>query len=228
MRRRTVRGRPARRHDRAASRLRSLVVIGALVLATVAAGHELTYLLVYGAGYDAAMQASGHAAYWTSFIVTLGIAMGSLVVIGARQLVRLRAQASRADCGAEARFAALLAMWLRSVGAIGPAALAVYVAQENVETAAVSGAFPGVGVIAGDHIVASPVFALIAAFAASVYALFRWRRDVLERRILAARRRIVPTPPLMPGRADSAVAPVSRLAATFHGRRAPPLTPATN
>ena len=205
--------------------LRTFVVLGALVLATVAAGHELTYLFAYGSGYDAAMEASGHAGYWTSFVVTVGVAIGGLVVVALRQFARLRAQLRDVEGIADASPWMLLAMWLRSAAAIGPAALLVYVVQENVETATVTGAFPGLTVLAGDHVVAAPVIVLIAAFAAFVYALVRWRRDVLERRLRAARRRVFPTSSLAPSRAGSAVAPRHRYASPVHGR-APPLTPA--
>lgn len=207
----------------------AFTITGALVLAALALGHELIYLLAhgFGEGYARAMQEGGHDRYWTSFVLIVLVVTGVLSVVAAAQWRRLRRLATDVEAGAVRlsaggldRFLELLGpLWLRvSVGAV-----AAYLLQENVETASVGAPLPGLGVLGGEHAIALPVLLLVSLVVAAVGALVGWRREVLLARIRAAARRRLraPAATLRPALVNDR--PASRLEGRRNGVRAPPL-----
>lgn len=167
-----------------ATRSLSRAALVAVVLGTVVLGHGLTYLVSHGpSGYDAAMAVNGHERYWTMFILVAATIACALGVVVAGQIIRLRRLAAGRldpDPPGGAAFRALVARIWRRAGFWG---LAIYVLQENLETVTAGHSLPGLGVFGGDHIVALPVFSLIALVLAAVAALVAWRRGALLRRL---------------------------------------------
>lgn len=207
-------------------RLRQIAVLATLVMASLAASHELIYLLTYGAGpeYALAMRDGGHDRYWTSFILTVAGVSLVLTVIAVRLLHRLHRQTSLVRTGrlSEDRGFGLFArqaarLWLL----VSAGTVAAYLAQENLETIAAGHPVPGLEVASGDHAVALPVITLMSLLVALVGALVRWRRHVLLARLHRSwgpvRRRARRT--LRP----SAISrPASTRGVRSHGLRAPP------
>lgn len=176
--------------------LRSAVVPGALVLASLALSHHLVYFLAYGEGpaYARAMTAAGHDRYWASFLLVVGGSSVALVAVSVHQLRRLArlAEARRVggatfqvcDGSLGVLFEMILLIWLR-VAAVTSVA---YLLQENLETLTAGVAVPGFSVVTGEHAVAIPVITLVSLALATVRAIAHWRRDLL----LARLRSIVP------------------------------------
>lgn len=207
-------------------RLRQIAVLATLVMASLAASHELIYLLAHGAGaeYAGAMQEGGHDRYWTSFVITVvGVSL-VLVVIAVRQLRRLHRQTLLVQSGrmtVDDRGLGLLARLTARLGlAVWAGTSVAFLAQENLETVTAGQSLPGVGVVSGEHGVAIPVIAIVSFFVALVGALVRWGRHVLLgrlRRSLAPVRRVPRT--LRP---SSIARPASPSGVRSHGLRAPP------
>lgn len=195
-----------------------------MVWATVALGHELTYLLANGGSYDTAMAQAGHERYWLAYLLIVGLLSGALVVVVVAQLVRLRRLAGKAKPGARnaggsaGQFVRLIGrLWLRTAAA----AALVYLIQENLELLSAGSALPGLAVAAGDQVIALPVLGLVALAAAAIAALVSWRRGALLRRIQDANDR-------PPGRTPYSARPpavfrvVSFAVVAGNGVRAPP------
>jgi hypothetical protein len=210
-------------------RLRSVGLVAALTLAAVAVSHHLVYLLAHGAGagYAGAMTQRGHDAYWTEFLVVVGGAVLVTSIAAARQLVRLRRQAtgsgpSTADPGVRH----LAIGFLRLLVTITLLASTAFLVQENLELLAAGHAMPGLGAVTGDHAIALPVIGFVAAVIALVRALVEWRRDVLLARLRRpgrVRREIrIARRPLTHG-----LALRSHLDGSRNGKRAPPAGLAT-
>lgn len=199
-----------------------------LALASVVGGHELTYVLAHGlgSGYDQAMAAGGHDAYWTSFLLTTGGVLLILAVAAALQLRRLGRLARNARVNglfvadqAPACFVHLLARtWLR----VGLLASALFILQENIELWAAGQPVPFLDVVAGEHALALPILAAVSFLAAVVGALIGWRRLVLRSRIAAVRAWTRPASVRRP--ALRSWRPSARTAVSSHGLRAPPVT----
>lgn len=193
-----------------------------MMLATVAVGHEFTYLLANGlSGYDAAMAEAGHERYWLTFVLVIGSVGFALTVVSARQLIRLRRRAARLSDPANAEpglFRGLVAhLWPRT--ALGAAA--IYFIQENLEWATAGNTAPGLGVFTGEQLIALPVILAVGLGIALIGALVLWRRQVLLRRLRSA----VPTRPDAPRfTRDSGIRhlPSVHLSAA-NGVRAPPM-----
>lgn len=207
-------------------RLRESAVIAVFVLASMAASHELIYLLAHGSGadYARAMQESGHDRYWTSFIVTVAGVTTGLAVVAYRQIRRLQIQTSHArrgwltvDDGGLRLFVGIAArLWFLTTGGTALA----FLIQENLETVTAGLPFPGANAVAGENGLALPVIAAVSLFVALVGALARWGRAVLLARLRSAfggNRR----PPRLP-RPASFDRPGSLVAVRSNGLRAPP------
>ena len=171
------------------SRLPRFVVLASLALASLAAGHELIYLLSHGPGegYAVAMREGGHDRYWTSFVLIVLAVVACLVAITAAQLLRLRRLAARTAIGGLSVRDAATTRYLRLLGALWlkVAAVAVvgYLLQENVETVSAGGPLPGFGVISGEHALAMPILTAVGLVVAAVGALVGWRREILLARL---------------------------------------------
>lgn len=198
-----------------------------MVMASLAASHELIYLLAHGAGaeYARAMREGGHDRYWTSFVlIVAGISL-VLAVVAVRQLRRLHQQASLVRAGrldVDDRGLGLFArqavrLWLL----VSANTFVAFLAQENFETVTASHPLPGLDVVGGEHAVALPVIAFVSLAVALVGALVRWGRHVLLARLHRSagpvRRRAPRT--LRPA---SISRPRSSSAVRSHGLRAPP------
>lgn len=203
--------------------------MAAMVLAAVTLGHELIYLLAHGPGegYVRAMTEGGHDRYWTTFLLTVTAVVGGLFLAVMTQLLRLRRLAAAAregsvDVGdsAPTRLLAIAGgLWIRLMLVV----VALYVLQENIETAAVGGGLPFHQVLLGEHAIAVPVLAVSSLFVAFVAGLFAWRRDVYLARLRAATR-----PPRTSGANPRRPATWLGRPATFasgrrNGVRAPPI-----
>lgn len=205
-----------------------LVATLGLALASLVVGHELTYVLAHGlgAGYDQAMAAGGHDAYWTSFLLTTGGVLLTLAVAAAIQLRRLGRLVRQARVNslvvadqAPRCFVDLLARtWPR----VALLAVGLFLLQENVELWAAGQPMPFLDVMAGEHAMALPVLAAVSLLAAVVGALVGWRRLVLRSRIAVTRTwtrsAVVRRPALRSSR------PLARVTVSSHGLRAPPVT----
>ena len=196
-------------------------------MASLAASHELIYLLAHGSGaeYTRAMQEGGHDRYWTSFVlvvVAVTIGLGAVAVCQIRRLRRQAGEASAGRLSVNDQGFRLLGrligqLWL-SV-AVG-VALGFFI-QENLETIAAGQPLPGANVVAGEHGLALPVIAFVSLLVAIVGALVRWGRHVLLarlRRVLARAIRRVPRMPYP----QSVDRPISIVAVRSNGLRAPP------
>ncbi|MDA8202259.1 MAG: hypothetical protein M0Z49_05805 [Chloroflexi bacterium] len=209
--------------------LRAFTITGALVLAALALGHELIYLLAhgFGEGYARAMQESGHDRYWTSFVLIVLVVTGCLGVVAAAQWRRLRRLAAdvqagtvRLQGGGLDRFLELLGpLWLR----VSAGTIAAYLIQENIETASIGAPLPGLGVLGGEHMIALPVLFAVSLAVAAVGALVGWRREVLLARIRAAARRRFRAVVAVLRPALAVDRPASRREGRRNGVRAPPL-----
>ena len=206
------------------------MVLATLVMASLAASHELIYLLAHGAGaeYDRAMREGGHGRYWTGFVLTVAGITLVLALIVVRQLRRLHRQTSlvrtgrlRVDddgLGLFARQATRL--WLL----VSAGTSLAFMAQENLETLAAGHPLPGLDVVSGEHAVALPVVAFVSSLVALVGALVRWRRQVLLARL---HRSTDPVQRRAPRtlRPSSISRPSSVSVVRSHGLRAPPSVP---
>lgn len=207
--------------------LRQISVLATLVLASLAASHEVIYLLAHGvgAGYARAMQEGGHDRYWTTFVLTVAGVTVALAIVAVGQLRRLVGQAFLVRGGRLsvddrnfALFARLTArLWLPV--AAGTAML--FIVQENLETATAARQLPGLDVVSGEHALALPVIALVSLLVALVGALVRWGRHVLLARL---RRSLAPVRHRAQRirRPSSITRPASSIAVHSHGLRAPP------
>ena len=167
--------------------------LAVLVLAALAVSHELIYLFAYGAGdgYRLAMSEAGHDGYWTNFILVVALVCGTLLAVAIAQLRRLARLAAASSVGAvrvrdeglDALGHLLMPIW----GRVALLTTLLFLLQENVETASVGHAMPGLGALAGQHDNALPLIVLVSFVVALVRALVRWRRDVLLARLRHAK-----------------------------------------
>ena len=193
--------RPALRRDAArtatAPALRGFSTAASLVLGALALVHEVVYLATYGsAGYASAMQAGGHGRYWTAFILTVLLVVGSLTVATILQLVRLSRLATRMQAGGvdvlDQGLGRLVNLTLRRWLVIGAGTLCAFAVQENVERIDLGSPLPGIAVVTGENAIAVPVVIIVSVAIAFVAALAAWRREVLLTRLAAGRQSAPP------------------------------------
>lgn len=210
--------------------LRSVAVLAVLVLASLSVSHHLVYQLAYGVGsaYAIAMSDSGHDAYWTEFVIVVGGIVALSVAVAITQLRRLARLAGRVDRGRTIQDPGYRSL-VRSIGhwwwRVALLTFLAFLAQENLETFAVSGDLPGLGVVSGTYLAATPLIVLVSLGLALVRALVAWRREVLLARVAARTARPRSTGPVR-GPTDIRRI-VARLDSSRNGERAPPLAPAT-
>jgi hypothetical protein len=163
-----------------------------LVLAALFVAHDAVYLGRYGhgPGYDHAMSALGHDAYWVpvSVLLTAGVAL--LVLAGIAGHVRLHAAAGRTDDASPVGPSypgELVRTWLR----LFPSVAILFTIQENVEHLIGGGDLVGLSPLVGAaDDVALPILAATTFVLAAVGAVVRWRIRVLEARVACAARRL--------------------------------------
>lgn len=208
-------------------RIRQSAVVAILVMASLAASHELIYLLAHGssAEYARAMREGGHDRYWTSFVLIVAavtIGLGAVAVCQIRRLHRqaVEARAGRLsvdDQGFRLFGRITVRLWLSVVVGVAVG----FIIQENLETIAAGQPLPGANVVAGEHGLALPVIAFVSLLVAIVGALLRWGRHLLLarlRRVDAWAIRRVPRLPYP----QSVDRPISIVAVCSNGLRAPP------
>jgi hypothetical protein len=169
---------------------RDLLALAALSLAALVLGHDLIFLLTYGLDFGAAMQRTGHGAPWLVTIITAATVASTMTTLAVRRLVALSRLAREVEGGnVQVRGASLSDLGrqiLRLWAPILVVALALFVANENLERAIVGIRLPGLSVLFGTtHAPTMLVFALVALFVSAFAGLYRWRRDVLAARIVA-------------------------------------------
>lgn len=177
--------------------LRGFSTAASLLLGALALVHEVVYLATYGsAGYASAMQAGGHGRYWTAFILTVLLVVGSLAVTTIRQLVRLSRLATTMQSGGvdvlDHSVGRLANLMLRKWLVVAAGTLVAFVVQENVERIDLGSPLPGIAVIAGENAIAVPVVITVSVAIAFVAALAAWRREVLLTRLAAGRQSAPP------------------------------------
>lgn len=210
-------------------RLRQIAVLATLVLASLAASHELIYLIAHGAGaeYARAMREGGHDRYWTSFVLTVAGVTLALAVVSVRQVLRLlrqtalvRAGRLKVDDGGLGLFARqAMRLWLL----VSAGTIIAFMAQENLETFAATDSVPALGVVSGEHAVALPVIGFVSLLVALVGALVRWGRHALLARLHQSLNPVRQRAPRTL-RPSSIGRPASASAVRSHGLRAPPLS----
>lgn len=168
------------------------VAVALLSMAVFVLGHEILYLLAGGPGYRSLLQQSGHGPAWdlTAFMVVAAAAL--LTGFALRRLVALAYRVRVEEAGPAAHeplplLEAVLRLWL----VLLVVALALFVANENLERLAGGLPLPGIGVVGG----AGPIFAGLSLAVALVAGLYGWQRDLLVARLAAARPRWRPSPP---------------------------------
>jgi len=165
--------------------------VGILSWAAFVLGHDLVFLLTYGAAYDAMLARTGHGEHWS---ITVAAVVGLAVALAVGCAVRLRALAgqaraleggrgrwvggSRADLGV-----AVLRLWPRMAGLT----VAIFVVNENLERLSAGLGLPGLTVLDSlGYVGTLAVLAGCSLVVAVLEALYRWRRDVLLARVRAA------------------------------------------
>lgn len=199
------------------------MTLAVLTLASLFAGHELTYVLAHGwgDGYARAMSAGGHDDYWLTFVVVVGALVIASTGIVYRQIRRLSMAADPgtviADAGIGAFAHLLVRIWVR----VALLTAGLFLFQENYELWNAGGSWPLLDVVSGDHWLALPVLIAVSSLVSIVGTLVGWRRLILEARARRAVRFSSKPPLARRGPEDHRRRPLQALIS--HGLRAPPL-----
>jgi hypothetical protein len=171
---------------------RDLLALAALSLAALVLGHDLIFLLTYGIDVGGALQRTGHGMAWLVTVVSAAVVAGSMAALAIRRLISLSMLARDLERG-------LVRVRRGSSGELGReivrlwvpilvTSLILFVVNENLERAAIGLPLPGLGIVIGSgHAPAVLIFAAVSLFVAGFAGLYRWRRDLLEARVVAAR-----------------------------------------
>jgi hypothetical protein len=170
---------------------RDRLVVPIVALVTFAIAHQVALLLAYPVGGVDLAVAGGHGIRW---LLTLVSILGIGAVVAVAGLWRLwairRLVASDGRVRGHVRISAttsLTADFLRIVRVAIPLALAIFVVNENLERVWAGLPADGLAVLGTAGAAIPALFALFGVFASLVAALYRWRRDILEARLAAAR-----------------------------------------
>lgn len=188
----------------------SVLLVGLVGLAGEWIAHQLEYLIEYGGRFGAVMAATPHHYYMPAVGTVLALMVG-VILFGAGCSLRHSRHARRALLlDLPRRLAAALPAFTLDVSfrAVGRTALllatgqlGLYLVQENLESAAVSGDWPGFLVVFGrQHATAVPLHLAVAGVASLLLwmlsSISRHARSALQvARVLAAmvaRRRSAP------------------------------------
>lgn len=164
-----------------------------LALAVLVAGHNLVFLLTYGADYGVALARTGHDGRWNGAVRAVLTSAGLLAIAATLRLaylyrlVRRLRPGSRSRLFGRAYIGTLVPIW----ALLFVISTLLFVLQENYERWAAGLPLPGFAVLVSFGI-AGPVavFLLVSLVVAAVAALFRWGIAALEARMAASRGRI--------------------------------------
>jgi hypothetical protein len=206
---------------------RDLALTAVAALAVLVAGHNLVFLLTYGADYGSVLVRTGHDSRWNETVRVVLITATLLAMAATVRLAYLygllrRLHASAGRLSGRAYVGALIPIWVR----LFVIATLLFVLQENYERWAVGLQLPGFAVLASFGI-AGPVlvFLLVSLLVAAVAALFQWSLAALEARIAEGRARRSPSAPVRYRQAEPLRPPSSNLGRNLAGRAPPaPLT----
>jgi hypothetical protein len=180
-----------------ARRIAGFATTGVLQLLALVLAHELVFLARYGSRYGEELVHSGHGAAWTTAVVTsLGLGAG-LVLLGILRLAWLGVLVRRSGPPPPAtnglrrgglQPGALLRAFVRIAPRAALVSAALLSIQENVEHAAIGQPMPGPGILLSpEYPLGLWITVSVALLVSIIAALFEWRRDVLLRRLRAAR-----------------------------------------
>jgi hypothetical protein len=210
--------------------LRGLALSVATALVVLVTGHNVVFLLTYGADYGVALARTGHDSRWTETVEAVLFAASLLAIAALLRIAYLAGLVQRLRVGGGGRpngraFLRILArVWIKAF----LTATILFVAQENYERWSVGLALPGMSVL-GSFDVAGPVlvFLIVSLVVSAVAALFEWGIAELEAQIAAIRGRTqgVVSPGLPPRREP--IAPSSSILGRNLAGRAPPAPPLT-
>lgn len=166
-------------------------MLGCLVLVAFVLGHELDFIVTYGADYQDGLTATGHGGLWSSTVAIVLVLAGVLALLAIRRLRQLSRLSAAVDAGrvevAAGRPADLMGHVLQLWPVIFVATLCLFVAGENVEHLLDGQRAPGLGVLGDvEYSCVGLVFLAVSLAAAFVGGLYRWRLAVLGARIAAA------------------------------------------
>jgi hypothetical protein len=207
-------------------RISTLSTTALPALAVLVVGHNLVFLLAYGADFGRDLARTGDGPSWDE---TVRVVLAAAGLFGAAaswrvaHLVRLLRQLDP-DCEAGLipwrRYGrSLLGLWVRLLAL----SLVLFVVQENYERWSTGLGMPGLGILGGRVIFELiPVFALVSLVFAAVVALFTLGIETLEAMVARTRAR---RPIVSPAARRVAPEPIRR-AISIIGRnlagRAPP------
>jgi hypothetical protein len=194
--------------------LRGLALSVATALVVLVTGHNLVFLLTYGADYGAALARTGHDSRWTETVQAVLLATSLLAAAAIVRIAYLFGLVQRLRPGGGGRpngrafLRTLAQIWIKAF----LVATILFVVQENYERWTVGLGLPGLSVL-GSFDVAGPilVFLVVSLVVSAVAALFEWGITELEARIAA----------ILGHRAQGVVYPVRR-------RRPEPIRPSSS
>ncbi len=212
----------------AATVIRRRVVLPALLVALAfALGHQIVYLIQYGANAGSALARTGHDGQWTFAVATI-VSLATLLVIAAGvELRRLgaRARSIGEQVGPRGSLSALALDIVPLFFAVLLLSLALFLVVENLEYVSAGLEAPGATLLISPvHQETLIVFELVSFAVALVAGLYRWRRDVLIELIeLAGRQAPLRRPDLWSKWPAVIVAPTIIVRARPPGRAPPAL-----
>jgi hypothetical protein len=170
-----------------------------MALVALVLGHNLIFLAGYGTRFGPAMAHTGHDHGWGA-AVAISLSLGlALLLAAAWRLQRLRRAARAMDARrlpAEPGRRAFVLRLMPWGFALTLATVALFVLQENIESARVTSHLPGIGVLASaTYPHAMPIIAAVAFAVSFVTLLLGWKVEILIARIQAASPRLLRAAP---------------------------------
>jgi hypothetical protein len=168
----------------------SAVRAAVMALMALVLGHNLIFLAGYGTDFGHALAHTGHDRGWST-AVAISLLLGcALLAAAAWRLHQLRRTARAinarrlpAEPGRRAFILHFIPWWV----ALTLVTAALFVLQENVETARISSHLPGIGVLTSATYPNAIAIIVAVAFAVSlVTVLLGWKLEILAARIHAA------------------------------------------
>ena len=184
--------------------LRGLALSVATALVVLVTGHNLVFLMTYGADYGVALARTGHDGRWGETVPAVLIAASFLATAALMRIAYLFGLVQRLRHGGggglhgRAFLRILAQIWIKAF----LMATTLFVVQENYERWTVGLGLPGPSVL-GSFGVVGPVlvFLVVSLVVSAVAALFEWGINELEAQIAETQRLaqgMVPPEPIRP------------------------------